>query len=163
MRMVDQWEAWKSDDCDRCWPMRGLEINFIVMGQHTKKTQTSRLLGWTSLEANSVKSRACICWYLLFTESAPLGRFSLKVAMYRCLSVCAMRCSFFLGLSLALRSHDHFQASHWSPPNLQFPTLFFSSSYIFFTFPHHISLAPHKKNYKTAKKNNNMNPPPKKR
>ena len=106
--------------CDLCWPMRGLEINCIVMGQHTQKTQTSRLLGWISLEANSVKSRACICGCLLMTESAPLGRFSHKVSMYGCLSVCAIRWSFFLGLSLALRSHDQFQASHWSslPPSL---------------------------------------------
>ena len=36
-----------------------------------------------------------------------------------CLSVCAIGCSFFQGL-LALRSHDQFQASHWSsiPPLL---------------------------------------------
>ena len=31
-----------------------------------------------------------------------------------CLFVCAIGCSFFLGLSVALRSHDQFQASHWS-------------------------------------------------
>ena len=33
-----------------------------------------------------------------------------------CLFVCAIGCSFFRGLSLALRSHDQFQASHWSSP-----------------------------------------------
>ena len=31
-----------------------------------------------------------------------------------CLCVCAIGCSFFLGLSLALRSHDQIPASHWS-------------------------------------------------
>ena len=31
-----------------------------------------------------------------------------------CLSVCTIGCSFFQGLSLDLRSHDQFQASHWS-------------------------------------------------
>ena len=30
------------------------------------------------------------------------------------LGVCAIGCSFFLGLSLVLRSHDQFQTSHWS-------------------------------------------------
>ena len=34
-----------------------------------------------------------------------------------CLDVCAIGCS-FLGLSLVLRSHDQFQASHWSSPPL---------------------------------------------
>ena len=43
---------------DLCWPMRGLEINCIVRRQHTTKAQTFRLLGWISLEAKSVKSRA---------------------------------------------------------------------------------------------------------
>ena len=31
-----------------------------------------------------------------------------------CLSVCAIGCSFFRGLSLALRSHDQFEACDWS-------------------------------------------------
>ena len=46
----------------------------------------------------------------MFTESASLRWFSHRVAISICLSVCAIRCSFFLGL----RSHDQFQASHWS-------------------------------------------------
>ena len=33
-----------------------------------------------------------------------------------CLSVCAIGCSFFQGLSLAFRSHDQIPASHWSTP-----------------------------------------------
>ena len=45
--------------------------------------------------------------FLFFTETAPLGRFSFRVAMSVCLCVCAIRC-IFLGLSLALRSHDQF-------------------------------------------------------
>ena len=38
-----------------------------------------------------------------------------------CVSVCAIGCNFCCGLSLALRSHDQFQASHWSslPPSLR--------------------------------------------
>ena len=53
---------------------------------------------------------------VIFTNSAPLGRVGHGVAM----SVCAIECSFFLGLSLALRSHDQIPASHWSslPPSL---------------------------------------------
>ena len=41
------------------------------------------------------------------------------VCLFVCLSVCLRHCvQFFLrGLSLALRSHDQFQASYWSPPN----------------------------------------------
>ena len=40
----------------------------------------------------------------IFTELAPLGRFSHRVAMSGCLSVCLRhRVQFFLGLSLALR------------------------------------------------------------
>ena len=31
-----------------------------------------------------------------------------------CLCVRAIECSFFLGLSLALRSHDQIPASHWT-------------------------------------------------
>ena len=38
------------------------------------------------------------------------------VCPFVCVSVCAIRCSFFRGLSLALRSHDQFQASNWSTP-----------------------------------------------
>ena len=73
-----------------------------------------------------------------FTESAPLGRFSHRVAMSVCLCVCAIGCSFFLGLSSALRSHDQFQASYWSPPQPPFPTPF-----IKFLFAPH----PPKKNF----------------
>ena len=40
-------------------------------------------------------------------ESAPLGRFSHRVAMSVCLTVCLCQClQFFLGLPLALWSHD---------------------------------------------------------
>ena len=55
---------------------------------------------------------------IIFTESAPLGRFSHRVAMSMCL--CHL-VQFFLGLSWALRSHDQFQASHISPPPLPPP------------------------------------------
>ena len=37
-----------------------------------------------------------------------------SVCLCVCLSVCAIGCSFFRGLSLALRSHDQIPASHWS-------------------------------------------------
>ena len=50
---------------------------------------------------------------VIFSESGPLGPFSHRVAMSVCLCVCAIGCSFFLGLSLAMRSHDQFKASHW--------------------------------------------------
>ena len=54
----------------------------------------------------------------MFTNSAPLGRVGHRVAMSVCLCVCAIGCSFFQGLSLALRSHDQFQTSHWlNPPH----------------------------------------------
>ena len=53
-----------------------------------------------------------VCPTLIFTESAPLGRFSHRVAMSVRLSVCLChQVQFFLGLSLALRSYDQFQAS----------------------------------------------------
>ena len=50
--------------------------------------------------------------------ATPLGRLSHRVATSVCLSVCLDVCLFvpsrdFLGLFLALRSHDQFQASHW--------------------------------------------------
>ena len=51
----------------------------------------------------------------IFTESAPLGRFSPRVAMSVCGS--APSSEVLLGLSLALSSHDQFQASHWSSPH----------------------------------------------
>ena len=40
------------------------------------------------------------------------------ISLFVCLPVClsAPTGAFFLGLSLALRSRDQFQASHWSPP-----------------------------------------------
>ena len=49
----------------------------------------------------------------LFTESA---HWADSVIELPCLSVClcVCQCSFFQGLLLALRSHDHFQASLWS-------------------------------------------------
>ena len=42
-----------------------------------------------------------------------------RVAMSFCVCVCAFRCSFFRGLSVALWSHGQFQAYHWSslPPS----------------------------------------------
>ena len=61
---------------------------------------------------------------LLFTESAPLGRFSHRVTMSVCLCVSVSVClrhqmQFFLGLSLVLRSHDHFPGlSFVLPPSL---------------------------------------------
>ena len=57
---------------------------------------------------------------VIFTNSAPLGRVGHRVAMSVCGDVCgdvcAIECSFFRGLSLALRSHDQILASHWSTP-----------------------------------------------
>ena len=52
--------------------------------------------------------------WMIFTESTPLGQFNHRVAMSVCVWFCAIGCSFFQGLSLSLRSHDQFQASHWS-------------------------------------------------
>ena len=59
--------------------------------------------------------------YTIFANSAPLGWVSHRIAMSVCLFVCLRHwVQFFRGLSLALRSHDQFQASHWSsiPPSL---------------------------------------------
>ena len=56
----------------------------------------------------------------IFTNSAPLGQVGHRGAMSVCGDVClwfcAIGCSFFRGLSLALRSHDQIPASHWSTP-----------------------------------------------
>ena len=64
---------------------------------------------------------------MIFTDLADsLGPFSHRVAMSVCLSGCLRHLvKFFLGLSLALRSYDHFQASHKS---VMFCTFF---SYLF--------------------------------
>ena len=43
-----------------------------------------------------------------------------RVAMSVAVCVCAIGCSFFLVLSLALRSHDQIQASHWLTPQNSF-------------------------------------------
>ena len=68
------------------------------------------------------------------------GRAGLVVAMF---IVYPFHFNLFLGLSLALRSHDHFQASHWSthPPPSQLPRLFSSS----FLPPSHGFFYPRKK------------------
>ena len=63
-----------------------------------------------------------MCATFRFHQLGPLGRVGLRVAMSVCLSVClfvclcvcAIECSFFRGLSLALRSHDQIPASDWS-------------------------------------------------
>ena len=62
-----------------------------------------------------------------FNQISPLGRFGLVVLMSVCLSVCVCMCVFdvysflyFLGLSLALRSHDHFKASLVNPSFLPY-------------------------------------------
>ena len=48
-------------------------------------------------------------------------RVAMSVSGSMCVCVCAIRC-IFLGLSLALRSHDQFQASHCpAPPPLPPP------------------------------------------
>ena len=51
-----------------------------------------------------------------FHRIGPLGQFDLVVAMSVYVFVCPFSCDFFLGLSLALRSHDQIPASHWSTP-----------------------------------------------
>ena len=58
-----------------------------------------------------------------FSKNLPLGRFFYRVAMSGCLCVVPFPCKFFLGLSLALRSHDQIPASHWltNPPPLAPP------------------------------------------
>ena len=86
---------------------------------------------------------------LIFTELAPLGRISHRVAMSGCLRVC------IIGLSLALRSHDYVQASHWSsplhpPPP---PTFFFNAHPIVF-YP--IFFGPLPKRFWTGKEQKNM-------
>ena len=57
-----------------------------------------------------------VCLNLIFTNWAELVIESPcpYVCMYVCMDVCAIECSFFRGLSLALRSHDQIPASHWS-------------------------------------------------
>ena len=47
-------------------------------------------------------------------EEALLGRVGHRVTMSVRVSMCAIGCSFFLGLSLDLRPHDQIPASHWS-------------------------------------------------
>ena len=53
-----------------------------------------------------------------FSSNRPLGRFDLVVAMSvpasGTLGLVPFPCDFFRGLSLALRSHDQFEASDWS-------------------------------------------------
>ena len=52
------------------------------------------------------------CHMSLFTNSAPLGPIGHRVALSVCLCVCFRHeVQFFLGLSLALRSHDQIPAS----------------------------------------------------
>ena len=92
---------------------------------------------------NSGKARNMATFELcnVFTNSAPLGQVghivAVSVCVSVCLFVCAIGCSFFRGLSSALRSHDQFQASHWSsPPNpWGFPRVFlgFSRGFPFFS------------------------------
>ena len=64
--------------------------------------------------------------HAIFTESANCSDWANSVIELLCPSVClcfcTTGCSFFLGLTLTLRSHDQFQASHWSslpPPPLK--------------------------------------------
>ena len=52
-----------------------------------------------------------------FQSIGPLGQCFHRVAMSVCLPFCVsdpFSCYLFWGLSLALRSHDQFKASHWS-------------------------------------------------
>ena len=50
-----------------------------------------------------------------FHQLGPLGRVGIVVDMSVCLCMeCPLPMRFFLGLSLALRSHDQFEASDWS-------------------------------------------------
>ena len=63
----------------------------------------------------------------IFTELAPLGRFSHRVAMSRCVSVCMfapLGAVFFQGLSLALRFYGLFYTAlsgHCASKPLQIP------------------------------------------
>ena len=63
--------------------------------------------------------------YSQFSKNRTLGRFFHRVAMsvyiYIYICICPLPMGFFWGLSLALRSHDQFKASHWStllPPSV---------------------------------------------
>ena len=55
-------------------------------------------------------------WDRIFKESAlrPLLSSSRNVSLCICLRLCPFPMQFFLGLSLALRSHGQMPASHWS-------------------------------------------------
>ena len=103
--------------------------NFKQIGQ--------TFLRWTKWDSNScvicaVSTLDKISYILCnlsdkFSKNRPLGGFFLLVAMSVCLSVCLsvpFPCNIFKGLSLALRSHDQFKASHWSTllPSLPPPT-----------------------------------------
>ena len=56
-----------------------------------------------------------IVYSLLFSPTRP--HWAKLVIELLCPCVCATGCSFFRGLSLALRSHDQIPASHWSTPS----------------------------------------------
>ena len=72
---------------------------------------------YLSWNANLFKWPANSCW---FSHRVTNVRITVcrSVCLLVCWSVClsarAIRCSFFRGFSLALRSHDQFQASNWS-------------------------------------------------
>ena len=105
---------------------------FVLTGK-TKDTNVKLILGIGSKEFKRPYKKQCIFGgnrvekiIAPFSPNRPLGRFGLVVAM----SVSAnwlggwdvpFPCNFFRGLSLALRSHDQFGASHWSTL-LPYPT-----------------------------------------
>ena len=99
---------------------------FYYMGADSAKLQDTLPVSGTEsdplavpgsvLELTQLVWRFQVKFLQIFTESAPLGRFSHRVVMSVVLGFCAIKCSCFLGLSLALRSHDQFQDSHWSSP-----------------------------------------------
>ena len=56
-----------------------------------------------------------------FSQNWPLGRLFLVVAMSMYISICLLPMQYFQDLSLALRSHEQFQASLVNPPSLPLP------------------------------------------
>ena len=71
--------------------------------------------------ASTQVTEECATWSLIWPCISPSQALFTDPALRAgsviespCPSICAIGCSFFRGLSLALRSHDQFQASHWS-------------------------------------------------
>ena len=104
------------------WVAQYMRWNYLIFVTHDNQQLPAICQHPHSLVVRE-SSLMIIRTYFHWFGPTALGRFSHRVAMsvclFVCLCVCAIGCSFFQGLSLALRSQDQFQASHWSslPPS----------------------------------------------